>query len=156
MIKRKDKTVKQLQAECRKRKIGFMMNWTKIALTKRLEDEDRKDKELLEAENVKKEQDKEINKLKAAIKTGIKKAEEKKDSEILKLEEKMSALPSVENEMKSLLARKIIERADKRLMYEKLDSEQKGLVKQINEIADLKIEIGNEIGILNNLIKSLK
>ena len=155
-MNRKDKTVKQLQAECRKRKIGFMMNWTKIALTKRLEDEDRKDKELLEAENVKKEQDKEINKLKAAIKTGIKKAEEKKDSEILKLEEKMSALPSVENEMKSLLARKTIERADKRLMYEKLDSEQKGLVKQANEIADLKIEIGNEIGILNNLIKSLK
>ena len=155
-MNRKDKTVKQLQAECRKRKIGFMMNWTKIALTKRLEDEDRKDKELLEAENVKKEQDKEINKLKAAIKTGIKKAEEKKDSEILKLEEKMSALPSVENEMKSLLARKTIERADKRLMYEKLDSEQKGLVKRINEIADLKIEIGNEIGILNNLIKSLK
>ena len=53
MIKRKDKsvqvdskteTVKQLQAECRKRKIGFMMNWTKAALVKRLEDEDNREK----------------------------------------------------------------------------------------------------------------
>ena len=49
MIERTKKTVKQLQAECRKRKVGFMMNWTKIALTKRLEDEDKKDKELSEA-----------------------------------------------------------------------------------------------------------
>ena len=48
MIKRKDKTVKQLQAECRKRKIGFMVNWTKTALVKRLEDEDSREKEILE------------------------------------------------------------------------------------------------------------
>ena len=47
-MNRKDKTVKQLQAECRKRKIGFMMNWTKAALIKRLEDEDNREKEILE------------------------------------------------------------------------------------------------------------
>jgi len=46
-MNRKDKTVKQLQAECRKRKIGFMMNWTKAALVKRLEDEDNREKEIL-------------------------------------------------------------------------------------------------------------
>jgi|TARA_Y100000034_G_C6754807_1_gene335769 anti-sigma28 factor (negative regulator of flagellin synthesis) len=55
MIERKNKTIKQLQAECRKRKIGFMMNWTKTALTKRLEDEDTKDNELLELKNQLKE-----------------------------------------------------------------------------------------------------
>jgi hypothetical protein len=43
-MNRKDKTVKQLQAECRKREIGFMMNWTKAALVKRLEDEDKREK----------------------------------------------------------------------------------------------------------------
>lgn len=48
MIERKDKTVKQLQAECRKRKIGFMMSWTKGALIKRLEEEDKREIELLE------------------------------------------------------------------------------------------------------------
>ena len=44
MIERKKKTVKQLQAECRKRGIGFMMNWTKAALVKRLDDEDNREK----------------------------------------------------------------------------------------------------------------
>ena len=39
-MNRKDKTMKQLQAECKKRKIGFMTSWTKMALIKRLEDED--------------------------------------------------------------------------------------------------------------------
>ena len=48
MIERTKKTVKQLQAECRKRKIGFMVNWTKTALVKRLEDEDSREKEILE------------------------------------------------------------------------------------------------------------
>ena len=43
-MNRKDKTVKQLQAECKKRKIGFMMNWTKGALVKRLDDEDNREK----------------------------------------------------------------------------------------------------------------
>ena len=45
-MNRKDNTVKQLQAECKKRGIGFMTTWTKLALTKRLEDEDKKDKEI--------------------------------------------------------------------------------------------------------------
>jgi len=44
-MNRKDKSIKQLQAECKKRKIGFMTSWTKMALIKRLEDEDNRDKE---------------------------------------------------------------------------------------------------------------
>ena len=46
-MNRKDKSIKQLQAECKKRKIGFMTSWTKMALIKRLEDEDKKDSEIL-------------------------------------------------------------------------------------------------------------
>ena len=155
-MNRKDKTVKQLQAECKKRKIGFMMNWTKIALTKRLEDEDRKDKELLEAENVKKEQDKEINKLKAAIKSGIKKAEEKKDSEILEIKNKMSSLPSMEKKMGDLQLRKIQEKGKLEIEYDKFRDEYTRLRKRLHELSDLKIKKADEIAALTIFITSLK
>ena len=155
-MNRKDKTVKQLQAECRKRKVGFMMNWTKIALTKRLEDEDRKDKELLEAENVKKEQDKEINKLKAAIKSGIKKAEEKKDSEILEIKNKMSSLPSMEKKMGDLQLRKIQEKGKLETEYDKFRDEYTRLRKRLHELSDLKIKKADEIAALTIFITSLK
>ena len=155
-MNRKDKTVKQLQAECRKRTIGFMMNWTKIALTKRLEDEDRKDKELLKAENVKKEQEEEINKLKAAIKSGIKEAEEKKDREILKIKKEMSALPSMDKEMSDLKLRKIQEKALLTRKYNQLHDKQTKLKTEINHISNLKIEMGNDIAGLDTFIKSLK
>ena len=36
--KTKPKTLKELQAECKKRNIGFMTSWTKMALIRRLED----------------------------------------------------------------------------------------------------------------------
>ena len=156
MIERTKKTVKQLQAECRKRKVGFMMNWTKIALTKRLEDEDRKDKELLEAENVKKEQDKEINKLKAAIKSGIKKAEEKKDSEILEIKNKMSSLPSMEKKMGDLQLRKIQEKGKLETEYDKFRDEYTRLRKRLHELSDLKIKKADEIAALTIFITSLK
>ena len=156
MIERTKKTVKQLQAECRKRKVGFMMNWTKIALTKRLEDEDRKDKELLEAENVKKEQDKEINKLKAAIKSGIKKAEEKKDSEILEIKNKMSSLPSMEKKMGDLQLRKIQEKGKLEIEYDKFRDEYTRLRKRLHELSDLKIKKADEIAALTIFVTSLK
>ena len=155
-MNRKDKTVKQLQTECKKRKIGFMMNWTKIALIKRLEDEDRKDKELLEAENVKKEQDKEINKLKAAIKSGIKKAEEKKDSEILEIKNKMSSLPSIEKEMNDLQLLKIQERGKLEMEYNEFRDEYSSLRKRLHELSDLKIKKADEIAALTIFITSLK
>ena len=44
--KPKEKTIKQLQAECKKRNIGFMTSWTRVSLIKRLEDEDKKDDEI--------------------------------------------------------------------------------------------------------------
>ena len=66
MIERTKKTVKQLQAECRKRKIGFMANWTKTALVKRLEDEDNREKETLE---LKEQLKTETLKLKEQLKT---------------------------------------------------------------------------------------
>ena len=50
MIERTKKAVKQLQTECKKRKIGFMMNWTKAALIKRLEDEDKREDKVTEIE----------------------------------------------------------------------------------------------------------
>ena len=40
---RKNKTINQLRAECRRRKVGFMMTWTKEALIKRLDEEDKRD-----------------------------------------------------------------------------------------------------------------
>ena len=40
---RKKKTINQLRAECRRRKVGFMMTWTKEALLKRLDEEDKRD-----------------------------------------------------------------------------------------------------------------
>jgi len=44
--KPKEKTLKQLHDECKKRNIGFMTTWSKTALIKRLEDEDKKDEEI--------------------------------------------------------------------------------------------------------------
>ena len=155
-MNRKDKTVKQLQAECRKRKVGFMMNWTKVALVKRLEDEDNRDKELLEAENVKKEQDKEINKLKAAIKSGVKKAEEKKDGEILKIKNEMLALPTMEQEMDDLKLRKIQERGTLQAEYDKFRDEYTSLRKRMQELSDLKIQKADEIAAITAFITSLK
>jgi len=46
-MNRKEKTINQLKAECKKRDIGFMTSWTKMALIKRLEDEDSRDDEIL-------------------------------------------------------------------------------------------------------------
>ena len=47
-MNRKEESVKKLQEECKKRSIGFMTSWTKMALIKRLEDEDERDVEIKE------------------------------------------------------------------------------------------------------------
>ena len=93
-MNRKDKTVKQLQAECRKRKVGFMMNWTKMALIKRLEDEDKReldikkveDKATKEIDKAKEELESEKIKLGKSLKHLQVKSEElkKSDPEVLK------------------------------------------------------------------------
>jgi hypothetical protein len=56
-MNRKDKTIKQLQAECKKRKIGFMTSWTKLALINRLEDEDKREISLNKLKEEVKEKD---------------------------------------------------------------------------------------------------
>ncbi len=42
-MNRKKENKKELQDECRKRNVGFMATWSKIALMKRLEEEDIRD-----------------------------------------------------------------------------------------------------------------
>ena len=147
-MNRKDKTVKQLQAECRKRKIGFMMNWTKIALTKRLEDEDKKDKELLE------------------VKETLKKIEEKRDKELLEAKEKLQvvqnkikAMPN-EKSMQIDINEKIKLDKEKRLRYLKrrfhqLQQEQNRLFERTNAIARERVELKKEITTIEEIIKSL-
>ena len=66
-MNRKDKTVKQLQAECKKRRVGYMGNWTKTALIKRLEDEDKRD---IDIKKLKDEINKAYNDPKAATLIG--------------------------------------------------------------------------------------
>ena len=56
-MNRKEKTINQLKAECKKRKIGFMTSWTKLALINRLEDEDKREISLNELKEEVKEKD---------------------------------------------------------------------------------------------------
>ena len=83
-MNRKNKTVKQLQAECKNKKVGFMMNWTKAALVKRLEDEDNREKTLAEAQKelvkTKKQAEKDI----LATKDQAQAEAKKNEAEILK------------------------------------------------------------------------
>jgi uncharacterized protein YdcH (DUF465 family) len=58
---RKGNSIKKLQEECKKRNIGFMTSWTKMALIKRLADEDKRDDEILKLK-------KELDKIKEAPK----------------------------------------------------------------------------------------
>jgi hypothetical protein len=147
-MNRKDKTIKQLQAECKKREIGFMTNWTKIALTKRLEDEDKKDKELLE------------------VKETLKKIEEKRDKELLEAKEKLQvvqnkikAMPN-EKSMQIDINEKIKLDKEKRLRYLKrrfhqLHQEQNRLFERTNAIAQERVELKKEITTIEEIIKSL-
>ena len=147
-MNRKDNTIKQLQTECRKREIGFMTNWTKVALTKRLEDEDKKDKELLE------------------VKETLKKIEVKRDKELLKAKEK---LQSVENKIKAMPSKKSVQNdINKKIRLEKEDrlrkvihafnllhEEQNRLFERTNKLASEKAKLHKEITTIEEIIKSL-
>ena len=147
-MNRKDNTIKQLQTECRKREIGFMTNWTKVALTKRLEDEDKKDKELLE------------------VKETLKKIEVKRDKELLEAKEK---LQSVENKIKAMPSKKSVQNdINKKIRLEKEDrlrkvmhafnlihEEQNRLFERTNKIASDKAKLHKEITTIEEIIKSL-
>ena len=147
-MNRKDNTIKQLQTECRKREIGFMTNWTKVALTKRLEDEDKKDKELLE------------------VKETLKKIEVKRDKELLEAKEK---LQSVENKIKAMPSKKSVQNdINKKIRLEKEDrlrkvihafnllhEEQNRLFERTNKLASEKAKLHKEITTIEEIIKSL-
>ena len=47
-MNRKDKSIKELQEECKKRNISFLKNWSKKFFITRLEEEDARDEEMRE------------------------------------------------------------------------------------------------------------
>jgi chromosome segregation ATPase len=108
----KDKTVKQLQAEMRKRKIGFMMNWTKAALIKRLLEEDKREKDLLSTneklEKVEKERDAVLPDISGRIKLELERVERK----INKLEVTWKQLDSQRTSALEKYDRVVLERED--------------------------------------------
>ena len=111
-IDRKNKTVKQLQAEMRRRKIGFMMNWTKAALIKRLLEEDTREKDLLDTneklERVEKERDSVLPDISGKIKLELERVERK----ISKLEVAWKQLDSQRTSALEKYDRVVLERED--------------------------------------------
>jgi len=136
-MNRKDNTVKQLQAECRKRGIGFMTTWTKLALTKRLEDEDKKDKEI-----------------------DILKSKSKKDQQLVKKAQKDLKKLDYKEIQKNIKSDMIIIQEGQIIsMREELDlmkREQNTLIERSNEIAVKSIELAKEIKSLEFSVASLK
>jgi hypothetical protein len=146
-MKRKDKTVKQLQAECRKRKVGFMMNWTKVALIKRLEDEDKKDKLILELE---KKADKVLVKKEEELSIALKK-QRIANRELGKLDKgiiKENAIGALIKQKQTILSQLEVE-------FDALQIKQNEVLKENSIISHRKAEIHKEIESLKILIKSL-
>ena len=129
-MNRKDNTIKQLQAECKKRGIGFMTNWTKIALTKRLEDEDKKDKELLEVKE-----------------------------KLQSVEKKIKAMPSKKSVQNDINKKIRLEKEDRLRKvihaFNLLHEEQNKLFERTNKIASDKAKLHKEITTIEEIIKSL-
>jgi chromosome segregation ATPase len=111
-IDRKNKTIKQLQAEMRRRKIGFMMNWTKAALIKRLLEEDTRERDLLDTneklERVEKERDSVLPDISGKIKLELERVERK----ISKLEITWKQLDSQRTSALEKYDRVVLERED--------------------------------------------
>tara|TARA_Y100000310_G_scaffold13188_1_gene13510 strand:- start:355 stop:795 length:441 start_codon:yes stop_codon:yes gene_type:complete len=146
MIDRKKKTVKQLQAECRKRKVGFMMNWTKAALVKRLEDEDNREEGMLE------------------LKKQLDKDRDDKDIELAKLKKQLAT-----SQKKSNTLRNAAENVPGQMLVRaqaNLDKEKKifsDLEKRLDDVRIEKSKLSDEwviskrkIAELETLVKSLK
>jgi hypothetical protein len=147
-MNRKDKTVKQLQAECKKRKVGFMMNWTKVALTKRLEDEDTRE---LDIKKVEDKASKEINKAKKELKS-IQTIHsenlielEKSNPKIIEKQVRLKILDKAERKLKTLQD----ELSD-------LQTGQREANQTSNRLARESIEVAKEIKALEFSIENLK
>ncbi len=147
-MNRKDKTVKQLQAECRKRKIGFMMNWTKAALTKRLEDEDKRE---LASKKVEDKASKEIDKAKKELES----IQTKHDKNLIEL--KKSDPKFVEDQLKAKMV--FLQEKKIKTMRSKLAGLQKAqdeMIQKSNKMATESIELVKQIQALEFSIASLK
>ena len=168
-MNRKDKTVKQLQAECRRRKIGFMMTWTKPALVKRLEDEDKRE---LATKKIEEDAINEVNKATKELKD-IKAKAEKKVKEVtqkhvdyvaLRDEQYDEHLRQIQSMDKEVIQEKafeeILEKKDKRLKYlkeqwDKKTVEQNAANKLVVEIGEAKKKIFTEMEAIEIFKKSL-
>ena len=158
-MNRKDKTIKQLQAECRKRKIGFMMNWTKAALIKRLEDEDTRE---LASKKVEDDATKEINKAKQELEKAkiehssyVSKRDAQYDQSIKELQKsdpkaiekqiKLQMVKSQEKKIKTLRSKLV-----------RLQEDQDLLIQRSNEMARESTELVKKIQALEFSIANLK
>ena len=135
-MNRKDKSIKQLQAECKKRKIGFMTSWTKMALIKRLEDEDNRDKK--------------YEKLKSTSEKN------KKIAASVKKELKKVSPTQVKNDVKEQL---ILSHKDwihnKEMQFDELQKRYEIVKTEMNEISIKKAKLMEEIESLKVSIKLL-
>tara|TARA_R110000765_G_scaffold400356_1_gene495302 strand:- start:62 stop:451 length:390 start_codon:yes stop_codon:yes gene_type:complete len=129
-MNRKEKTINQLKVECKKRKIGFMTSWTKLALINRLEDEDKREISL--------------NELKEEVK--------EKDLKLEALDPE-----TVQKNVLGVLAagkRNDLARAEKR--WRMLTKEQDEHYAEVERIGELKKALRNEINNLELFLKSLE
>ena len=135
-MNRKDKTMKQLQAECKKRKIGFMTSWTKMALIKRLEDEDNRDKE--------------YEKLKSTSEKN------KKIAASVKKELKKVSPAQIKDDLKEQLIKKAKAKEQrKKQEFNRLQERYQILKTEMNEIGMKKAELMEEIDALKLSMKIL-
>ena len=125
-MNRTKNTIKQLQAECKERKIGFMTSWTKMALIKRLEDEDKRESS--------------VDKLKKEV--------EEKDNELKALDPK-----AVEKKLIAVNKNKLAQ-AEKR--WKLLSEEQEMHYSEAERIGDIKKALRDEMNNIEILIKSLE
>ena len=129
-MNRKEKTINQLKVECKKRKIGFMTSWTKLALIKRLEDEDKREITLNELKEEVKEKDVKLEAL---------------DPETVQ-----------KNVLGVLAAGKRNELARAEKGWRMLTKEQDEHYAEVERIGELKKALRNEINNLELFLKSLE
>jgi len=136
-MNRKNNTIKQLQAECKERKIGFMTNWTKIALIKRLEDEDKREIANKKIEDKASKANKELESIKIELKNS--------DPKVIEQEIKQKMYDTQVDRVK-YLRKKIIT----------LGEDQNAAINRSNKMAKESVEVAKEIKALEFSIANLK
>ena len=136
-MNRKNNTIKQLQAECKERKIGFMTNWTKIALIKRLEDEDKREIANKKIEDKASKANKELESIKIELKNS--------DPKVIEQEIKQKMYDTQVDRVKYLRQRIIT-----------LGEDQNAAINRSNKMAKESVEVAKEIKALEFSIANLK